>query len=26
LATVVSEPDLYRLLTFQVLNLMSLFH
>ena len=26
LATAVSEPDLYRLLTFQVPNLMSLFH
>jgi hypothetical protein len=26
LASVVGEPDLYRLLTFYVLNLMSLFH
>ena len=26
LAAAVREPDLYRILTFQVLNLMSLFH
>ena len=26
LATVVKDPDIYRLLTFQVQNLISLFH